>query len=128
MTQVGRTGKAESEVTLENTAAEMGSGTLLVYATPAMCALMEQAAVDAVLVHEEDGQTSVGISLEVKHLVSTPVGMKVRAVAEIIEEDGLRLRFAVKAYDENSLIGEGYHERFIVDSEEFLEKANAKMR
>ncbi|MBR6562934.1 MAG: thioesterase family protein [Clostridia bacterium] len=114
-------------VTENNTAKSVGSGSLNVYATPAMLALIEKAAcvaLEGVLSEEE---TSVGTLLNVKHLAATPVGMNVSATAELIERDGRRLVFNVSASDECGVIGEGIHERFIVLSERFTEKTYAKL-
>jgi predicted thioesterase len=124
MAEVGLSGKSESVVTAENTAKAVGSGSLEVYATPMMVALMENAAINALSLGAD--QTSVGISLEVKHIAATPVGMKVRAVAEIVEVDGRRLVYRIEAFDEIEKIGEGRHERFIVNHEKFMNKAKQK--
>lgn len=114
-------------VTPEKTAASVGSGNLPVYATPAMLALIEKAACVAVSPLLSEGETSVGTYLAVKHLAATPVGMNVSATAELIERDGRKLVFNVTASDECGVIGEGTHERFIVLSERFTEKTNAKL-
>lgn len=110
-----------------NTALSVGSGSLKVYATPSMLALMEKAACEAITTHLNDGETTVGTLLNVKHLAATPVGMKVTATAKLIERDGRKLSFEVKAYDESGLIGEGSHERFIVLSDRFTEKTYLKL-
>lgn len=114
-------------VTESNTAISVGSGSLKVYATPAMLALIEKAACKAIENALNEGETSVGTLLNVKHLAATPVGMQVEATAELLERDGRKLTFAVKAYDECGLIGEGTHERFIVYSEKFTEKTYSKL-
>lgn len=114
-------------VTESNTAISVGSGSLKVYATPAMLALIEKAACKAIENVLNEGETSVGTLLNVKHLAATPVGMQVKATAELLERDGRKLTFAVKAYDECGLIGEGTHERFIVYSEKFTEKTYSKL-
>lgn len=114
-------------VTPEKTASSVGSGSLPVYATPAMLALIEKAACVAASPLLAEGETSVGTYLAVKHLAATPVGMNVKAVAELTERDGRKLIFAVSAYDECGIIGEGIHERFIVQSDRFTEKTNAKL-
>ncbi|MBQ1206753.1 MAG: thioesterase family protein [Clostridia bacterium] len=113
-------------VTDNNTAVSVGSGSLAVYATPAMLALIEKAACVALEGVLNDGETSVGTLLNVKHIAATPVGMKVSATAELIERDGRRLVFNVTANDECGLIGEGTHERFIVNSEKFIQKTYSK--
>ncbi|UWG95800.1 thioesterase family protein [Dehalobacter sp. DCM] len=122
--EIGRKGQAEAVVTPENTAKTVGSGSLEVFATPMLAALMESAAVHALKLPND--QTSVGTRLDIKHLAATPVGMKVRAEAEIIEVDGRSVVFTVDAFDEKEKIGEGRHERFIVNSNKFIAKANAK--
>ena len=114
-------------VTEQNTALSVGSGSLKVYATPAMLALIEKASCEALNGLLNEGETSVGTLLNVKHLAATPVGMKVSATAELIERDGRKLVFNVSASDECGLIGEGIHERFIVYSEKFIEKTNSKL-
>ncbi len=114
------------EVTPKETAAALGSGGVEVFSTPMMIALMEGAALQAVQPHLDEGQTTVGIAVNVKHLAATPVGMTVRAVARLEEVDGRRLRFAVEAYDEKEKIGEGIHERFVVSADKFRSKVEAK--
>lgn len=126
MLEIGLKGEATELVTEKNIAATMKSGELAVYATPAMIALMEQAAYQSVAPELEEDQGTVGISMNVKHLASTPVGMKVTARCELTEIDRRRLVFLVEAYDETGKIGEGTHERFIIKNEEFQAKADAK--
>nr|WP_148228199.1 thioesterase family protein [Syntrophobotulus glycolicus] len=123
--EIGAKGKSETVVTEKVTAKTLGSGTLDVLATPIMVAIMENAATRALDLPE--GQTSVGTYLEIKHLAATPVGMKVWAVAEITGIEGRKLSFKIEAYDEKEKIGEGEHERFIINAEKFLEKAYAKL-
>ena len=123
---IGLKGLAETLVTEENTAAAMGSGLLPVYATPAMLALMEKAAAGSVQPYLPEGQGTVGTRLEVSHLAATPIGLSVRAESELIAIDRRKLRFSVRAWAEDELIGEGEHERFIIDNARFLEKALAK--
>jgi predicted thioesterase len=113
-------------VTAENTADAWGSGGLPVYATPAMIALMEGAAVAAVQDRLPQGFSTVGTELNVKHLSASPLGMEIRAWGELIEIDGRRLRFKVEAYDRAGKIGEGFHERFIIENERFLKKTSEK--
>ena len=124
--ELGMKGSAQVEVVFENTAAAVGSGALPVFATPSMIALMEKSALEAVQPYLDEGQGTVGIHLDVSHLAATPIGMTVRAEAELVEIDRKRLVFAVRAWAGDELIGEGKHERFIVDSERFKEKALAK--
>ncbi|EHQ90252.1 thioesterase family protein [Desulfosporosinus youngiae] len=117
---VGIKGQAQTTVTVSNTAKAMGSGQLEVFATPAMVALMEQAAVNALELPQ--GQSSVGTSITIKHTAATPLGAKVFATAELLEIDRRRLVFQVEACDEAGQIGIGNHERFIIDIEPFLAK------
>jgi len=121
---LGLKGKSEVIVSVNNTAKAVGSGSLEVFATPMMVAMMENAAIKALQLPEE--QTSVGTYLNVKHIAATPVGMKVWAEAEIIEVEGRRLVYKIEAYDEKEKIGEGQHERFVVNRDKFMAKANSK--
>jgi predicted thioesterase len=127
MLEVGIKGTQEVMVNEQNTAKVMGSGTLDVFATPAMIALMEKTAWESVQPQLDEGSGTVGTSLNVKHVAATPVGMKVRCESELVKVDGRALTFSVKAYDETGLIGEGEHERFIVFNEKFQAKADAKL-
>ena len=123
---VGSKGRAEALVTEDKTAAAVGSGLVLVFATPYMVALMENAAVNAVQAGLEAGQGTVGTKLEVTHDAATPVGMKVWAEAELTAVEGKKLTFTVRAFDEAGPIGGGTHERFIITVDRFLAKAEAK--
>ncbi|WP_209342354.1 thioesterase family protein [Flavonifractor sp. AGMB03687] len=123
---VGMKGRAETMVTPENTAAAVGSGLVPVFATPAMIALMENAAVNAVQEALEEGQGTVGILLNVSHDAATPVGMKVWAEAEVTAVEGRKLTYTVTAFDEAGPIGKGEHQRFIIQADRFLAKAQAK--
>lgn len=124
--EIGIKGRAETVVNHENTAQFVGSGELEVFATPQMIALMEQAAASSVAGELEEGQGTVGTLLNVSHDAATPLGMKVWAETELVEVDRRRLVFDVKAYDECGLIGQGKHERFIIQNDKFLAKVNAK--
>ena len=126
MLETGIRGRAEVVVNEGNTAASMGSGSLDVFATPYMIALMEEASQCSVAPFLEEGQSTVGTKLHVSHDAATPVGMKVWAETELIEIDRRKLIFRVAAYDERGLIGEGRHERFIIDNQRFQAKADAK--
>lgn len=126
MLQVGLKGKEQDIVNLSRSARSMGSGYLEVYATPALVALMEGASVNCVAGHIEQGKTTVGMSINVKHTSPTPLGMSVRAESELVEIDGRRLVFKITAYDSAGVIGTAVHERVIVDAEKLLEKAKAK--
>lgn len=124
--EIGLRGLAETTVVAGNTAAAMGSGALPVFATPAMVALMEQAALTSVQPFLEEGQGTVGVRLEIEHLAATPLGSKVRAESELSAVDGRMLDFDVRAWAGDELIGRGSHRRCIVWSERFLAKAEAK--
>lgn len=124
---VGMKGTVGTLVEREDTAAEVGSGSLLVYATPCMVALMEGAACEAIQEAIPEEKTTVGISLEISHLSATPVGLEVHAEAEVIAVDGNIITFAVTAFDEAGKIGEGTHKRCIVSSQRFLDKAYGKL-
>lgn len=124
---VGMRGEVSTLVEREDTAAEVGSGSLLVYATPCMAALMEGAACEAIAAALSDEQTSVGTELSLSHLSATPVGMEVRAEAEVTAVEGKVITFTVTAFDEAGKIGEGTHKRCIVTSQRFLDKTYAKL-
>lgn len=114
-------------VTKDKTAAVVGSGLLEVFATPAMIALMEQTASESVMGMLEDGTTTVGTKINVDHLSATPVGMEVYCISTLTAVDGRKLCFEIEAFDDEGLIGRAYHERFIVASERFMQKTNAKL-
>lgn len=126
--EIGIKGSSSCTVTLNDTAKALGSGGLDVLSTPKLIALMENAALLSVRPYLEEGSDTVGTLLNVKHLAATPVGMTVRAETELIEIDRRRLVFSVKAWDEVELVGEGTHERFIVDMEKFTNKCNSKIK
>ncbi|WP_290443200.1 thioesterase family protein [Clostridium sp. CF012] len=112
----------EQTVSSNDTASSYGSGNLDVYATPAMSALMENAAMNCVQKDLPDGFTTVGIEINIKHVKATSVGMKVRAEALLEKSEGKKLFFKIEAYDDIGKIGEGTHIRYIVNSEEFIKK------
>ena len=124
---VGLKGRAETDVNEGNTAQAACSGALPVFGTPFMCALMEEAAWKSIAPHLDAGQSTVGTRLEVTHDSATPVGMKVWAESEVTQVDGKRIVLNVTAYDEKGLIGKGTHERFIIQNERFLQKAQRKL-
>ena len=124
---VGMKGEASTVVEREDTALEVGSGSLLVYATPCMVALMEGAACDAIEEALDDTKTTVGTELNIQHLSATPVGLEVRAEAEVTAVDGKVITFDVRAYDEAGEIGKGTHKRVLVPTQKFLEKAYNKL-
>ena len=123
---VGLKGRAEALVTESNTATAACSGALPVFGTPFLCALMEEAAWKSIAPHLEPGQSTVGTRLDISHDSATPVGMKVWAESEVTQVDGRRIELKVAAYDEKGLIGQGAHQRFIVQDEKFLARAAAK--
>ena len=106
----------------KDTAAVYGSGSLEVFATPAMIALMEKTCLDSVNDKIGEGNTTVGIAVNIKHLKASPVGALIRCDAKLVEVDRKRLVFEVKCFEGESLVGEGVHERFVVDSEKFMGK------
>ena len=124
---VGMKGEAFTLAEREDTALEVGSGSLLVYATPCMVALMEGAACEAIAACLNENQTSVGTELNIRHISATPVGLEVRAEAEVTAVEGSTITFAVTAFDEAGKIGEGTHKRVIVSTQRFLDKAYAKL-
>ena len=124
---VGMKFRVEDTVVQENTAISAGSGTLPVFATPFMCALMEKAAWMAIAPALDEGDSSVGTKLSISHLSASPVGLKVWAESEVTAVDGKRIEFKVTAGDEKGLIGEGTHERFIITNDRFLAKAARKL-
>lgn len=109
-----------------HTASHLGSGGVPVYATPMMILAMEEAALGAVDHLLPAGKATVGVSLDVSHTAATPLGMKVRACAELVKVDGKMLTFAVAAYDEREKIGEGTHVRAVIDKAKFAEKLKLK--
>lgn len=125
--EIGMKGEVSTLVEREDTAYEVGSGALLVYATPCMVALMEGAACEAIEEALAEGQTTVGTELNIRHVSATPVGLEVRAEAEVIAVEGKAITFKVTAYDESGVIGEGEHKRFIVSSQKFLDKTYGKL-
>lgn len=124
--EIGITGNQSIVVDENMTAEVLGSGTLPVYATPAMIALMENTASLSVEPYLKKGQGTVGTLINVKHMSATPVGMRVTCETELVEIDRKRLVFRVQAYDEAGPIGEGTHERFIIDNIKFMEKTEGK--
>ena len=122
----GLSGETGAQVGEADTAARWGSGLVPVFGTPALVGLMESAAVKAIAPHLPSGKTSVGGRIDVRHQAATPIGMHVRARAELVEVDGRRLVFHVKAWDEVELIAEATHIRFVVDEARFVAKAKAK--
>ena len=124
----GLTGTAELVVGEQHTAPRIGSGRIRVLATPVMINLIEAAALAAVEQSLPEQHQSLGTHLDVTHIAATPVGMRVRATAEVVRVEGRTIHFKVRAEDERELIGEGIHERVVVNVERFDERVNRKVR
>lgn len=120
--EIGLKYESQTVVSEANTAATLGSGDMAVFATPAMVALMENAAMLAVKESLPEGSATVGTQMNTSHIKASPLGATITASAELTAVDGRRLTFAVKAWDEKGIIGEGEHTRFVVDRERFLSK------
>ncbi len=123
----GITGEKSVAVTMDNTAIAMGSGTLRVFATPAMIALIEGCCAESVEELLGEGITSVGTNVTVDHLAASPIGAGIVCKSKLVAFDGRRLDFEVEVYDNAGLIGKGTHTRFTVKADSFLQKANAKL-
>lgn len=126
MLETGIKGRVEKTVGPDNLASSMGSGLMPVFATPCMVALMEETSWRSVEPHMEEGFGTVGTALNIKHLAAVPEGMKVWCESELIEIDERRLVFKVEVYDNDGTVGEGIHERFIINNEKFAAKAHSK--
>jgi len=124
MLEIGLKGQQSETVTNDKTAAEMGSGTLPVYATPAMIALMEKTAMLSVSEELGENEATVGTNLEIAHLAACGLGTEITCTSELIEIDRKRLVFNVTAYNGDTVIGKGKHERFIIDTVKFMNKVN----
>ena len=127
MLNVGFTHTLTEQVNENNTADKIGSGILKVYSTPSMIALMEKTASEGIGPLLEEGFTTVGTLVNIKHLAATPVGMEITCTATLTEIDGRRLVFSLTASDPCGVIGEGVHERFIVQGEKFIAKTYSKL-
>jgi len=126
MITIGKTASVKTTVNESNTARVVGSGSLCVFATPMMIALMEKAACEALSDALEAGQTSVGTQINVSHNAATPLGSVVTAVATITGAGGRKVEFEVTARDDAGEIGNGTHVRFIVDEAKFMTKINER--
>ncbi|WP_078697208.1 thioesterase family protein [Caloramator quimbayensis] len=124
--KVGLNSSFETDVKNEHLASRYGSGLVDVLATPAMIALMECTAKNAVDLHLPVGYTTVGTKVDIAHIAATPLGMKVTINAELIKIEGKKLVFKVEAFDEVEKIGEGIHERYVINSDKFMDKINKK--
>lgn len=122
MIKVGLKHESQTVVSTTNTANTLGSGDMEVFATPAMIALMENAAMMAVAPYLDEGASTVGIEMATSHIKASPIGATITASAELISAEGRKLSFKVKAWDEQGVIGEGNHTRFVVNRERFLSK------
>lgn len=127
MLEVGMTGRQELTVTEELTAKAMGSGELLVFATPAMLALMEKTAYLSVADALDEGSGSVGTMVQLTHSAASPIGMHVVCESKLTAVDGRKLTFSIEARDDCGLIGQATHERFIVSNDKFQAKTDAKL-
>jgi len=114
------------EVTRKESAQELGSGTVEVFATPAMALLIEHACLKLVQSHLEQDQTTVGIHLELNHLAPTPLGDVVRVKAELVKVEKHVIHFEAKVWDSAELVGEASHQRAIIDTERFLRRVAKK--
>ena len=130
MIEIGMTYTVESTVTHDMTAEALGSGALPVFGTPFMLAMMENAALLCMQPELPEGKGSVGVELSVRHTAPTPMGMAVRATAEVtgISENGKLVTFRVSASDECGPIGEGTHVRAVISNERFLQRCNDKLK
>ncbi|MCH5278465.1 MAG: thioesterase family protein [Christensenellaceae bacterium] len=128
MLEIGINGLKSTTVTNETTAAHLLSGLLPVYATPALIAFMEYTCSESVQAELENGMGTVGTLVNIKHLSASPIGSKITCKSELIEIDGRRLVFKVEAFDDFDLIGEGTHERFIIDDVKFMSRINEKAK
>ena len=125
--RAGLVGRYSIVVADEHTAPFVGSGKVRVLATPVMINLFEAAALACCEQHLPPGHQSLGIHLDVRHIAATPVGMRVNATAELVKVDGRMLSFRVQAHDERELIGDGSHERVVVNVERFDQRVQKKL-
>ena len=126
MVSAGQTATSTVTVTESNIAKTMKSGSLEVFATPAMCALMEEAAQAAVQPHLEEGEGTVGISLSISHDAPSPIGSTITATATVTAVEGRKITFAIEASDGVGIIGKGTHERFVINNEKFMVKVGTR--
>lgn len=128
MIQTGQASEKRLTVTEKDTASAWGSGTLPVLATPRMILLIEETAMEAVAGELPEGDTTVGTLVDVSHVSASPVGTEVVCRTEVVEVDRARIRFSVTVTDAFGDVGRGFHERFVVHSDRFMDKANSKLR
>ena len=124
---VGTKGSREITVRNELSAKSLGSGSLMVYGTPALVALMEETALKSIEMFLEPGLTTVGININVDHVAASPMGMTVRCESTLVKVDGRALTFEIEAYDKAGLIGKASHKRFIVKADSFQDKTDSKL-
>nr|WP_133629266.1 thioesterase family protein [Fonticella tunisiensis] len=126
--KVGLSAVIETISQPKDSAVNYASGVVDVFSTPSMIALMECAAKNAVDLHLEKGYTTVGTRIHIKHIAATPTGMRIKACAELVKREGKKLIFKVEAYDEVEKIGEGIHERHVVNIDKFISRAMIKRK
>lgn len=126
MVSAGQTATSTVTVTESNIAKTMKSGSLEVFATPAMCALMEEAAQAAVQPHLEEGEGTVGISLSISHDAPSPMGSTITAKATVTAVEGRKITFNIEASDGVGIIGKGTHERFVINNKKFMTKVGTR--
>ncbi len=126
MVEIGIKGKQEALVSEDLTAKHIGSGTVLVLSTPMMIALMEKTCRLSVKPYLEDGQETVGTHVDVSHDSAVPVGKTVWCESELVSIDRRKLTFRVVVYDDNGIVGQGTHERFVIDEKKFADKMETK--
>lgn len=124
--KIGDTHTSELIVEEKHSASAFGSGSIFVFSTPMMIGLMENAALKCAEKSLDSGYSTVGMSVDIVHVAATPMGQKVKATAELVGIDGKRLTFKIEAYDEIEKIGEGKHERYIINVEKFMSKIEEK--
>jgi fluoroacetyl-CoA thioesterase len=123
---VGLSGEKQIEVTLAVSATHMGSGSMGVFATPAMVGLIERAAMELVQPALAENETTVGVEVHVRHLAATPVGMHVRARVELVAVEGRFLTFQAEVFDDKEKVGEGTHKRAIIRRDRFMARMQEK--
>jgi predicted thioesterase len=122
LTRLGKSAQSEIVVDSSNTAIAIGSGSLPVFATPSLIALIENAAVKCINDCFDEASTTVGIVLNVEHTRASPIGEKIIAISTLVNINGRELSFEVEAYDSKGIVGKGRHKRFVVDVEKFMNK------
>jgi fluoroacetyl-CoA thioesterase len=125
---VGAKGKFEQAVETRHLASELDSSLASVLSTPTMVAMIEQAAINAIKPFLDDGESSVGMTIEVSHTAATPPGHRARAEAEVTKVEGRRLEFSVRAFDDVEQIGSGTHRRAVIDAAKFNDRLKTKQK